>query len=150
MFAHPQCPCTRASVEELNRLMARCSGQVAAHVLFLKPAGLPDSWTRTGLWPSVAAIPKVSVQEDADGAEATRFGAETSGFVVLYDPQGKLLFKGGITGGRGHAGDNAGESAVASLLTERTAAIAETPVFGCSLLGNCENTPTNSTLQLSK
>ena len=27
MFAHPQCPCTRASMEELNRLLARTEGK---------------------------------------------------------------------------------------------------------------------------
>ncbi len=27
MFAHPQCPCTEASMEELNRLLARSAGK---------------------------------------------------------------------------------------------------------------------------
>ena len=31
-------------------------------------------------------------------------------------PSGKLTFQGGITAGRGHQGDNAGETAVVSLL----------------------------------
>src|SRR2546422_10428791 len=36
MFAHPRCPCSRASLGELNRLLARYPGRVAAHLLFLK------------------------------------------------------------------------------------------------------------------
>src|SRR4051812_10164794 len=48
MFAHPQCPCTRASIEELNRLLAQSHGTVTAHVLFFKPAGFPTYWTRSG------------------------------------------------------------------------------------------------------
>ena len=58
-------------------------------------------------WRSAAAIPGVTVHVDHDGGEARRFGAETSGFVVLYDAHGELLFAGGITTGRGQAGDNA-------------------------------------------
>ena len=91
-----------------------------------------------GLWPSAAAIPGVAAREDLDGAQARLFGAETSGFLVLYDPRGQLLFQGGITGSRGHAGDNAGEDAVALLLTGRAAGLRQTPVYGCSLLGECQ------------
>lgn len=138
MFVHPQCPCTRASVEELNRLLAQNRGQVAAHVFFFKPENFPKNWTQTDLWRSVAAIPGVAVQEDSGGALERKFGAETSGFTALYNPQGKLLFSGGITSGRGHIGDNAGESALAALLTGRDSAVTQTPVFGCSLLAkNC-------------
>jgi hypothetical protein len=138
MFVHPQCPCSRASVEELNRLLARCHEGVAVQVWFFKPAGFPTDWTRSGLWRSAAAIPGVAVQEDPDGAQARLFGAETSGFVLLYDPHGKLRFKGGITGSRGHAGDNIGEDAVVSLLDGEEAKVSQTPVYGCSLLGECQ------------
>jgi hypothetical protein len=129
-------------MEELNRILAQCSGKVATHVLFFKPAVFPESWARTGLWPSAAAIPGVAAQEDRDGAQARLFGAETSGYLVLYDTHGRLLFKGGITGSRAHAGDNAGEDAVVSLLTGHAARLAQTPVFGCSLLGECQTSAT--------
>jgi hypothetical protein len=141
MFAHPQCPCTRASVEELNRLMAQAQGKVAAQVLFFKPGRAPNGWTRTGLWRSAAAIPGVTVHEDLDGAQARLFGAETSGHVLLYDTHGQLLFQGGITGGRGHAGDNAGENTIISLLAGRDVRLKQTQVYGCSLLKNCKTSP---------
>ena len=134
MFAHPQCPCTLASVEELNRLLAQSRGRIAAYVLFFKPRQRPADWTGTGLQRSAAAIPGVTVLEDTDNVLARQFGAETSGYVVLYDPQGRLLFRGGITAGRGHAGDNAGETAIVSLATGRPADSRQTPVYGCSLL----------------
>src|ERR1700722_18336657 len=95
MFAHPQCPCTRASMEELNRLLARCHDKVAVQVWFFKPTGFPADWTRSSLWQSAAAIPGVTVHDDPDGAQARLFGAETSGFVLLYDSRGQLRFKGG-------------------------------------------------------
>jgi hypothetical protein len=135
MFAHPQCPCTRASMEELNRLLAQCNGRVVAHVFFFKPGNLPHDWTQTGLWRSAASIPGVTVQEDIDDTLARKFGAETSGYVLLYDTRGQLLFRGGITAGRGHAGDNAGESAIVSLITGQNTNLRQTPVYGCSLLG---------------
>jgi hypothetical protein len=138
MFAHPQCPCSRASIEELNRLLARSHGNVAAQVWFFKPAGFPADWTRSDLWRSAAAIPGVTVHDDPDGAQARLFGAETSGYVLLYDPRGQLRFKGGITGSRGHAGDNDGEDAIVSLLAGQQVNLKQTPVYGCSLLGKCQ------------
>ena len=124
-------------MEELNRLMAQCGGQVAAHVFFFKPKMFSNDWMRTDLWRSATAIPGVTVHEDSDGARAQLFGAETSGYVLLYDTHGQLLFKGGITGSRGHAGDNAGESAVTALLTGQGASLRQTRVYGCSLLSDC-------------
>lgn len=144
MFAHPRCPCTRASLGELNRVLAQTDGRIAAHVLFFRPNNYSADWTRTDLWRSAAAIPGVTVQDDVDDALARKFGAETSGYVLLYNPQGQLLFRGGITGSRGHAGDNAGESAIISLAMGKAAGVTQTPAYGCSLLSesNCQTTAT--------
>lgn len=134
MALHPACPCSRASVEELDRLLAHAQGLVTANVLFFKPRDVPDGWEQTDLWRKAASIPGVRVVRDDEGAEAERFRAVTSGQVVLYSAAGELLFSGGITPSRGHEGDNAGLSAVTALLTGAGAgALAETPVFGCSL-----------------
>jgi hypothetical protein len=126
-------------VEELNRLLALGHDHVAAQVWFFKPAGFQPDWTQSGLCRSAAAIPGVTIHNDLDGRQARLFGAATSGYVVLYDPRGQLLFKGGITGSRGHAGDNAGENAVASLLAGQRPGLRQTPVYGCSLLGECKD-----------
>ncbi|HUA64982.1 MAG TPA: hypothetical protein VME24_03985 [Alphaproteobacteria bacterium] len=134
MFSHPKCPCTQASMEELNRLLAECNGRIAAHVLFFKPADFPVDWTQTDLRRSAAAIPGITVQDDIDNTLARKFGAETSGYVLLYNPRGQLLFRGGITASRGHAGDNAGESAIASIVIGQSTNLVQTPVYGCSLL----------------
>jgi hypothetical protein len=145
MFAHPQCPCTRASIEELNRLMAKSNGNLVAHVLFYRPKSYAIDWAKTDLWGSAAAIPGVSVQEDIDGAQAHLFGAETSGCVLLYDTHGQLLFNGGITESRGHAGDNAGENTIVSLVSGQAASLKQTPVFGCSLLSQCQTSQKGQT-----
>src|SRR5882724_7622964 len=134
MLTHPHCPCTRASIGELARLMAQAQGRVTAYALFVKPAGSSDDWENTDLWRNAAGIPGVNVVVD-DGVEAQRFHAVTSGQTVLYDAEGRLLFSGGITGSRGHSGDNEGRSAIVSLLNTGEAERAETSVFGCPLFG---------------
>lgn len=134
MLAHPHCPCTRATIRELELLMARSHGLVKTYILFLKPTGFSDHWVKTDLWQTADTIPDVTVIEDPDGIEAARFGAATSGQAILYDAEGNLLFNGGITGSRGHSGDNAGRNAVVSLLNDKSARN-QTPVFGCPLFG---------------
>ena len=133
MLAHPHCPCTRASLWELAELMAHDQGKVDAYVILSHPAGMPDNWEKTDLWYSAAQIPGVKVLSDPEAAEARRFRAVTSGSTILYNAEGHLMFEGGITGGRGHAGDNAGQSALIALLNSGKAPVAETPVFGCPI-----------------
>jgi hypothetical protein len=135
LLAHPRCPCTRASLAELERVLARCPGSVAVHVLFWRPGRSPEGWARTSLWHSAVALPNVRVLDDEDGVEARRFGARTSGHALLYDAKGRLLFSGGLTGSRGHQGDNAGRGSVISLLARGRADRERTDVFGCPLFG---------------
>jgi hypothetical protein len=134
MFVHPKCPCSRASIEELNRLLATTGGKFSTRVLFFKPSEMSQDWTDTSLYRAVVSLPGVIALDDIDGKEARRFGAKTSGCVFLYGPSGDLLFKGGITSGRGHAGDNPGENALGALLRGQGTTTHQTPVFGCSLL----------------
>jgi hypothetical protein len=133
LFAHPHCPCTRATVGELALVMARCSSKVSAVVLFTKPVDVDDNWVETDLWRSAEAIPGVIVRRDDSGIEARRFGAVSSGDSMLYGRDGKLLFRGGITDGRGHAGDNEGRSAIVSFLEGKPGGTSRTHVFGCRL-----------------
>lgn len=132
LFAHPQCPCTGATIEELNRVLARC-GPVQPTVLFYGDPALGAAWTDSPLRAAAEAIPGVQVLDDPLGATAELFGARTSGQVLLYAPDGTLLFEGGITPGRGHAGNSAGRSAILKLLQHEKAGD-RSPVYGCSLV----------------
>ena len=146
MLAHPKCPCTRATVEELSKLMAHTEGQLKAFVLFVKPRGVPKDWDRTDLWQSASAIPGVTVLNDDDGAEAMRFGAHVSGQVMVYDQEGKLVFQGGITESRGQMGDNAGRSAIEAQVNRGSSDRDRTLVFGCPLFDADEcRTPDHGT-----
>lgn len=138
MLAHPKCPCTRASIGELAAVMRHCVGRVDACVAFFRPGNATDGWAQSDLWHSAAAIPGIKVVSDVDGREARRFGAETSGTVVLYDPAGRLLFSGGITHSRGMAGESDGRNTLISLITGESAVLNATPVYGCQLLDSTD------------
>lgn len=131
MVAHPQCPCTLASITELAQIMAEAQGRISAYVLFTTPHDATPDWTETSLRRNAAAIPGVTVMTDVDGAEGVGFGAETSGHTLLFSADGRLVFDGGITASRGHAGENAGENAIVALAKGESPAVAKTLVFGC-------------------
>jgi hypothetical protein len=133
LFAHPQCSCTQASLGEFAEILARATAPPRTYIVFLKPIGFGVDWEKTDLWRAAVKLPGVTVIRDDDGLEATRFGVITSGQTVLYDQSGALLFSGGITGARGHAGDNAGRASLVSLLNQDSADLSATSVFGCPL-----------------
>ncbi len=133
LFCHPHCPCTRASLDELEAVLTRCGGRASARVLFVVPEEGPRDWEHTDLWRCAAGLPGVVVRADAGGREARRFSASTSGHALLYGPDGRLLYHGGLTGSRVHAGDNPRRAAVLALLRGAAAGPLEGPTFGCSL-----------------
>ena len=134
LFAHPRCPCTRASLHELDGLLAETQNRVSVTVVFTVPDGVPPDWEQGDLWNSATSIPGVRVIRDQGGREAHQFEVQGSGHVLLYAPSGKLLFSGGITASRGHEGNNMGRSAIVSFVLNGHAPVSHAPVFGCSLL----------------
>jgi len=133
LFVHPFCPCTPASIEELRQVAEQMRGKLDVHVVFTLPEGSDASWRTGPNWQAAATIPGAQLRVD-DGAEETRrFRARTSGLVALYDAQARLVFNGGITGARGHVGDNGGRQRMLEQLLDPEAPAATWPVFGCSL-----------------
>lgn len=130
LFAHPRCPCTRASLAEFVALLERLPRDVDASVVFIQPHDAPTEW-RDGDLHQRARTLAVAIHE-VDGIEAARFGVSSSGHLVIYDGNGELRFSGGITASRGHVGDNLGlATAIAAL--QRTDSPGHAPVFGCDL-----------------
>jgi hypothetical protein len=140
MTLHPMCSCSRASLHELEEVVARADGRIDARLLFIRPEGAPADWLDSSLCREARNTRGVNFTVDENGANAAAFGATTSGQVMLYDASGVLRFSGGITDGRGHEGDNAGQQAILELLKNGNANVASTPVYGCSL-GKCNLTP---------
>jgi hypothetical protein len=133
MLVHPHCTCTRASLEELAEAIARARTHPRIYVLFMAPEEFGSGWEITDLWRTAASLPGVTAVRDDDGRQARQFGAVTSGQTLLYDERGVLVFSGGITGSRAHAGDNLGEHSLVALLNSEPADRRETSVFGCPL-----------------
>jgi hypothetical protein len=94
---------------------------------------VPADWASTGLAQRAAAVPGVTLVRDEGGREATRFRALASGLTVLYGPDGRRLFSGGITASRGHEGDSFGRRRLLAILDGHPADRDESPVFGCAL-----------------
>lgn len=134
VFAHPRCPCTRAALEEVAGLAA-AAPELRVQVLFILPPGLRAGWEHGSSWNRAAQIPNAEVLCDAEGAEARRTGAATSGLAVLTDPTGKVVFRGGLTAARGRAGENVGRRSILDWVGGRTGTAAA-PVFGCPLFAD--------------
>jgi len=136
MVAHPQCACTRASLNELRRLVARFEALPVQPDLYLSlvvPAGMGPDWIDGPVLKNASSIRGVRVAIDPGGRFAQRLGATTSGHVLVYSSDGALLFSGGITSARAHEGDAIGQNAIVRALYGGKPPIDTTPVFGCGL-----------------
>ena len=122
---HPQCSCTHASLNELQRMLPRMENKARVVVLLLGKSGnrYEDAVTQMHL----------ESLRDPSGSEARRFGLITSGEVAVYSAGGDLLYTGGITGARAHEGDNSGEDAAIAAIAGERIAQKQAPVFGCEL-----------------
>jgi hypothetical protein len=133
LFVHPRCPCSSATLVELNHILTACPGAADVRVIFWTPENPTIQWTKTALWDDAVALPDTTAVADAGGAMARQFDVKTSGHVLLYSAEGKLLFSGGITGARGEQGANRGRSAVVALMQGERGIEPESQVFGCPL-----------------
>lgn len=133
VFLHPQCPCSRATLSELAKLLDRHGAKLSTRVFVWAPREAPPDFARSNLWTRARALPGADVVADVDGQAARELGARTSGQLVLFSPDGVERFSGGITPSRGHEGDSAGGMALRELLASEVSATGTAPVFGCAL-----------------
>jgi hypothetical protein len=122
MFVHPDCP-SRASLHELAAIATDSSATIDIVVTGLDTEG--EVWDAGRVAGAVRMVD--------DGREAARFGALTSGYTVVYDRDGIRRFAGGITGSRGHIGDNVGRDAVQRVVAGLDSRVRAHAVFGCAL-----------------
>jgi hypothetical protein len=133
MAIHPKCPCSNLSLSQLQGVLNRRHMRINVHLLVYQPTGYPDDWSMTSVVRRAQRIQGVDVMFDRGGDELKKFQARASGELWFYDGNGKLLFRGGITGGRGHPGKNSGISSLISLADGGAPSVAEAPVFGCAI-----------------
>ncbi|HEV7281811.1 MAG TPA: hypothetical protein VGN57_16540 [Pirellulaceae bacterium] len=137
-FVHPRCPCTRASIRQLEMLLGGSELTPRQRPKLIAVATLPadaaEDWRSTTAMEDISQLPNALVNWDVGGIEASRFGAVTSGTILLYDADGARVFAGGITASRGHEGPNVGCDRLAAALRHNDRSLPEpTPVFGCRL-----------------
>lgn len=138
---HPKCPCSWASISELQRLLRRTEGSLACTILVYVPNGETD-FAETQMVRTASALRDCEIVLDSDGKLAEEVGILTSGGCVLYDANGILRFQGGITPSRGHEGGNVGTQAILSLVRGDEPAVKSSAVYGCrmtpALGGRCD------------
>lgn len=133
MFVHPHCPCSGASLSELDRMLARCPRIVNVQVVFWKPPAAADDWTDSKLWKRAQQIGLAQAVWDNGGEETRRFDCRASGETLLYSADGELVFRGGLTASRGHEGGSRGQEALLAYLRDGVRPQQAAPAFGCSL-----------------
>ncbi|MEO5969296.1 MAG: hypothetical protein ABIQ95_05165 [Bdellovibrionia bacterium] len=133
MFGHPKCPCSRASLVELEKLMSVYSKNFGIKIIFYHPKTATPDWFETDIVAKAKSLPDVKVTFDPDGRLANIIGARTSGMTYVFDKQRRQIFMGGITGSRGHEGENDGTRSIASIAETGKPILTTTKVFGCSL-----------------
>ncbi len=130
MFVHPACPCSLASLNELDRLVRSSLVPSTLYVVFVGPriegGPLPRLVARAG------EIANATLRFDPTGEEANRFDGRTSGTLFVFSATGELAYCGGVTPGRGHIGPNSAWDAAAAAIAGPASADSM-PVFGCPL-----------------
>lgn len=134
---HPDCPCTRASVEQLDRFLTKFRREARAVALFWTEDGSSSSKsqpTNSRYWERLNRLDTVVTIQDPQGLLAEKLGSLVSGATVAYDSDGKLVFQGGLTATRGHAGPSVGIDALTYIVQGKSIPeLCKTPTFGCSL-----------------
>lgn len=133
MAVHPQCPCSGASLANLERVLTRHAEHVTIDLYVYRPADTPPEWSATALIERAKRIPSLTVRDDVEGVIARKFGIQTSAGLVLYSPAGEPVFYGGVTPSRGHEGGCEGLSAIEDALEGRPVKVDHFPVYGCPL-----------------
>ena len=134
---HPHCPCTRATVANLERALNGPAQDCKVVALIYTPKNAASNWAATDTVERLNGFGATAVT-DIDGQTAASLGMKTSGQVVCYGRDGSLAFSGGVTPSRGHEGDCAGLDHLRDVLTGHAAqAHPSTPpaseVYGCPL-----------------
>lgn len=135
VLIHPQCSCTLATLEELDKVLRNSPQNYHCHFLVFDPHHKPTTWQNTYQETLLRQFSNATVTYDLEGLEAKKFGLIVSGHVLLFDREGHNCFSGGITGSRGHVGTNAGAELLATTLeTEKSKRGPYLfPTFGCSI-----------------
>lgn len=129
MVAHPLCPCTAASLRQLALISERHPHLDVC--IYFTQISSRDVQKSTNV--SIAnSIPLAKISYVSENDQRANIGAATSGQVFLFNPDGKQVFNGGLTDGRGVEGDSKGTRSIDQILDGHLLT-ATTGVYGCAL-----------------
>ncbi len=131
LTAHPECPCTRATADQLLRALD--GADPADRLLVLARA---DDTNDLGVLEPLRRLSNTTFIADPDASLSADFGGLTSGYLVAFDPGGRTAFAGGLTPRRGMVGPSTGFEAVRALIENKGSVAERAEVFGCPL---CEH-----------
>lgn len=140
LTAHPACPCTRATTDQLLRALGN-AGSEDRLVVLVRSASTRD----LGVLEPLRRLEGVTFIADPDSALSNAFGGLTSGYLIAFDPEGRTAFAGGLTPRRGIVGPSTGFEAVRALTEDKQPAADRAEVFGCPLCGTDESWPSSGT-----
>jgi hypothetical protein len=133
VFAHPYCPCTRATLDQLDQSLTRFPHNTFVRVVFTTAGLHGRDIAESGLVAFARRMPRVDVYLDETAEETLRFQARVSGEVLAFDRSGNCQFHGGLTSGRGHRGESTGQRQLERVAVGDSTAPFIGPVYCCVL-----------------
>lgn len=133
IFAHPKCPCTRATINNLELALRTANHRLEIVPVIFRPIHGDATWLQTESTERLSLVAQRPLVDDVDSQLARQFGVRVSGHCLLYDGDGKLRFSGGITASRGHEGRCRPLSALTKALEGHPIAQTKWPVYGCQM-----------------
>lgn len=137
---HPKCPCSWATLTELDHLLRAADGRLACRLLCFRPKDAADDFCDTRLMKAAANLLHTQIVIDPEAKQASQLGMTTSGAMVIYDAAGQLAFYGGVTTARGHAGPSLVTESIERLLDDGLMPVSCHPAYGCSLRARPKST----------
>jgi hypothetical protein len=132
---HPGCPTSRKMLTEAIRISYRVPGEVKVTALIFSPDDEKiDADANSNLLPLTRI--KAKILTDRNGEIARNLGITNSAQALLFSPNGKVLYNGGITP---NSRSNPGEETVVEIINGSDINPLWAPPHGCSLQGYCEH-----------
>ena len=133
VFVHPKCPCTRATIHNLDLVSRRSDLRLEIIPVIFRPLHGDATWLETDNTRRLATLTRRSLVDDEDSQLARQFNVQVSGHCLLYDCAGRLRFSGGITASRGHEGRCRTLAALTKTLEGHSIDQTRWPVYGCQM-----------------
>jgi hypothetical protein len=146
IFLHPYCPCSAATISEIERMIARLPTEHQGQTTEQNKENIPriiaimyhssqesEDWYQSASWNHLQRIPGLQTFVDVDGMIARAMGVQVSGETLAFDAMGFTRFHGGLTASRGHEGTNPGIRSVEQILMGLEPERSTLPAWGCLL-----------------